>query len=92
VSQRRSPPPHHDKKELSMMGMIVLMMVQWGALTAWLARSKRRNLAAWFAVGAVLPVIGVGLALAVPVKQPRRPRKRASATPVALPAHRPLAA
>lgn len=51
-----------------MTGMLVLMMVQWGALTAWLARSKRRNLAAWFVLGAVLPVIGVGVVLAMPVK------------------------
>jgi hypothetical protein len=64
---QRSPPPPYP----GMTGMLVLMMVQWGALTAWLVRSKRRNLAGWFAIGAVLPVIGVGVALAMPVKTPR---------------------
>ena len=68
-----------------MTGMLMLMMVQWGALTAWLVRSKRRNLAAWFALGAVLPVIGVALAIAVPVKVSRVSRPR-------LPAREPVLA
>jgi hypothetical protein len=64
-----------------MMGMMMLMMVQWGALTAWLVRGERRNLAAWFAIGAVLPVIGVGLAIAMPVKVPRVRARRPVVVP-----------
>jgi hypothetical protein len=68
-----------------MTAMLVMIMIQWGAITAWLARSKRRNLAAWFAIGALLPVIGVGVVLAMPVKPKAapRPRKRQGNSPSA---------
>lgn len=60
-----------------MVALLVLGMVQWGFLTGVIARSKNRDLAKWFAIGAVLPVIGLGLAVAsstLPrtVPQPRR--------------------
>jgi len=38
-------------------------MIQWGAITALIARSKNRDVAGWFALGAVLPVIGLVMAI-----------------------------
>jgi hypothetical protein len=51
--------------------LMVFAMMQWGIFTAAIARSKQRNVAAWFAVGAVLPVIGIAILIAMPA-QPRR--------------------
>lgn len=52
-------------------------MIQWGVLTALIARSKNRDLAGWFAVGAVLPVIGLVLAMMA------TPKPRLRTTPTA---------
>ena len=41
--------------------MILFAMIQWGLLTAWIASSKQRNVAAWFGIGAMLPLIGLVL-------------------------------
>lgn len=64
-----------------MKGMLLLAMVQWGFLTAVIARGKRRDPARWFVVGAVLPVIGLVIAIAASTP----PRRRRLAT---LRAHR----
>lgn len=53
------------------MGLIVMAMVQWGFLTAIVASGNRRNAALWFGVGAALPVVGVGIALAAGRRAPR---------------------
>ena len=53
------------------MGLIVMAMVQWGAITAMIARGNRRNAALWFGIGAALPVVGVGIALAAGRRAPR---------------------
>ena len=58
------------------MGLIVMAMVQWGFLTAVIANGNRRNAALWFAVGAVLPVIGIGIALAAGRAPAPRPKVR----------------
>lgn len=59
-----------------MTGMLVFAMVQWGFLTAVIARGKRRDPALWFLFGAALPVLGILVALAVDT-----PRRRVRATP-----------
>jgi hypothetical protein len=57
-----------------MLEMLLFAMIQWGLLTAMIARSKNRDLGAWFAVGAVLPVIGLVMAIMSEAK----PRTRAT--------------
>ena len=46
--------------------MLLFAMIQWGLLTAWIASSKQRNAAAWFGIGAVLPLIGLVLLIVSP--------------------------
>lgn len=53
--------------------MLLFAMIQWGVLTALIARSKNRDLGGWFALGAALPVIGLVLAIMAAPK-PRAPR------------------
>ena len=66
-----------------MTGMLVLAMVQWGFLTAVIARGQQRNAALWFLLGAALPVIGIIAALAVgtprPAVRPKRTQGRRQA-------------
>lgn len=71
-----------------MEGMFVLAMVQWGVVTAVIARGKRRDASLWFLLGAVLPVVGMIIALAVdtapkprPVMKRRQPATLAPAWP-----------
>ena len=54
--------------------MLLFAMVQWGVLTALIARSKNRDVGGWFALGAALPVIGLALAIAATAK-PRTTRQ-----------------
>ena len=56
-----------------MQGLLVLAMVQWGFLTAMIARGKKRDPALWFVLGAVLPVIGMFVALVVSTPRRRVP-------------------
>jgi hypothetical protein len=63
-------------KESQMGGMLVLAMVQWGFLTAVIARGKRRNAALWFLLGAALPVMGLIGALAVGTARRHKPSVR----------------
>jgi hypothetical protein len=46
--------------------MLVLAMAQWGFLTSRIANAKNRDTAKWFAIGALLPLIGLALAIAAP--------------------------
>jgi hypothetical protein len=62
-----------------MIALLVLGMVQWGFLTGVIANSKNRDAAKWFALGAVLPVIGLGLAIAAPTmarEAPKPPKRK----------------
>jgi hypothetical protein len=59
---------------MAMIEMLMFAMIQWGAITALIARSKNRDVAGWFALGAVLPVIGLLMAILADTK----PRARAS--------------
>ena len=61
--------------------MLLFAMIQWGVLTALIARSKNRDVAGWFALGAALPVIG----LVVAVTATTKPRPR-TARPTVAPA------
>ena len=54
-----------------MMQALLFAMVQWGFLTAAIASSKNRNAAAWFGIGAALPLIGLVMVI-VANKQPRQ--------------------
>lgn len=56
-----------------MLEMLIFAMLQWGLLTAMIARSKNRDVGGWFAVGAVLPVFGLVLAITATAK-PRTAR------------------
>jgi hypothetical protein len=73
---------NRTQKEVDMEGMFALAMVQWGFLTAVIARGKRRNAALWFLLGAVLPVVGIVVALAVDTAPRQRPapKRRQPAT------------
>lgn len=51
-----------------MLEMVLFAMIQWGVLTAVIARAKNRDLAAWFGIGAALPVFGLVAAILVDVK------------------------
>jgi hypothetical protein len=75
-----------------MVGLIVLAMVQWGFLTGVIANSKNRDAAKWFALGAVLPVIGLALAIGASTlpKHVEKPRV-ATKAPVRIPRLRPAA-
>ncbi|MBA2540762.1 MAG: hypothetical protein H0V17_14075 [Deltaproteobacteria bacterium] len=53
---------------MTMIEMLMFAMIQWGAITAVIARSKNRDVAAWFALGAVLPVIGLLMAIMAEAK------------------------
>jgi len=68
-----------------MIGMLVLAMAQWGFLTSVIAKAKHRDTAKWFAIGAVLPLIGLALAIAAStlpriVEQPRQPKRKLEAS------------
>ncbi len=58
--------------------MLIFAMIQWGLLTAMIARSKNRDVGGWFALGAALPVIGLVLAITAEPK-PRTRQLRPSA-------------
>jgi hypothetical protein len=76
-----------------MLGMLVLAMVQWGFLTGVIANSKNRDAAKWFALGAVLPLIGLGLAIAastLPREVAEKPRRLVKKAPARLPRLRPV--
>ena len=62
-----------------MLEMLLFAMIQWGLLTAMIARSKNRDLGGWFALGAVLPVIGLVMAIMAEAK----PRTRRGTVAVA---------
>jgi hypothetical protein len=68
--------------------MLPLVMIQWGAVAALFARSKQRNVVAWFAIGAVLPVIGTMIVMILPAAQPRvakaKPRTAAVRMPISV--------
>jgi hypothetical protein len=67
--------------------LLPLVMVQWGAMAALFARSKQRNAAVWFAIGAVFPVFGAIAAMVISPKRiapPKPARVRAVATPKAV--------
>lgn len=61
-----------------MLEMVLFAMIQWGVLTAMIARAKHRDLAAWFGIGAALPVFGLVAAIIVDAK----PRTAKSTQPV----------
>ncbi len=66
-----------------MLEMVLFAMIQWGVLTAMIARAKNRDLAAWFGIGAALPVVGLVAAILVDAKprtakSPQPARARAS--------------
>jgi hypothetical protein len=71
-----------------MLEMVLFAMIQWGVLTAMIARAKHRDVAAWFGIGAALPVFGLVAAIIVDVK-PRTAkttqRKRASVAHATVP-------
>ncbi len=58
--------------------MLIFAMIQWGLLTAMIARSKNRDVGGWFAVGAALPVFGLVLAITATAK-PRAGRQTVAA-------------
>ena len=56
-----------------MLEMLLFAMIQWGLLTAVIARAKHRDAAGWFALGAALPVFGLVMAImATPKPRPTR--------------------
>lgn len=73
-----------------MLEMVLFAMIQWGVLTAMIARAKHRDVAAWFGIGAALPVFGLIAAILVDVKprttkttQPKAARVPHATTPLA---------
>ena len=73
-----------------MLEMVLFAMIQWGVLTAMIAREKHRDVAAWFGIGAALPVFGLIAAIIVDVKP--RPAKTTERKAARAPHTAPLAA
>ena len=73
-----------------MLEMVLFAMIQWGVLTAMIARAKHRDIAAWFGIGAALPVFGLIAAILVDAKP--RPAKTTQKRAPAPHATTPLAA
>ena len=62
-----------------MLEMLLFAMIQWGLLTAVIARAKHRDAAGWFGIGAALPVVGLVMAIMATPK-PRTARTTVAAT------------
>ena len=65
-----------------MLEMVLFAMIQWGVLTAMIARAKHRDIAAWFGIGATLPVFGLIAAILVDAKpRPARTTQKQARAP-----------
>jgi hypothetical protein len=74
-----------------MIEMMMFALIQWGVFTAALARPKHRNVAAWFLIGGLLPLVGIVVLLVLPAlpaqrsrpaRMPRLPERMVSRRPL----------